>query len=82
MESLETIDEVASVSDGTVSRLQGLSSETVFHDINIKLDEDDEFDGETILPDPDWETEGDNFKSQLVDSDEEWDTDLEDEGKL
>lgn len=67
------------VAEQSSSKLDGLSSETVFHDINLKLDDDDEFDGDTVLPDPEWETEGDNLKPR-VNSDEEWDTDLEDEG--
>ncbi|XP_052269196.1 leucine-rich repeat-containing protein 74B-like isoform X2 [Dreissena polymorpha] len=66
--------------------MEHLTSRTVFHDIELKSGERDEFDGAAILPDSEWEesahvTPEPDLAVLHVDSDEEWDTDLEDEGK-
>ncbi|KAL4238211.1 hypothetical protein ACF0H5_002923 [Mactra antiquata] len=61
-----------------------LTERTVFHEIELKKDDDDILeDGEIVLPDPEWEglTPDEKNIHHEDNSDDEWDTDLdEDEG--
>lgn len=58
-----------------------LIERTVFHEIELKKDDDDILaDGEIVLPDPEWEglnQDEETFAERQKESDEEWDTDLD-----
>ncbi|XP_052766276.1 leucine-rich repeat-containing protein 74B-like isoform X2 [Mya arenaria] len=64
--------------------MEELTSRTVFHEIRLKSDVMEEFDGGILLPDPDWEgpvSESADGGRQAANSDDEWDTDLEEAGE-